>query len=136
MEVIASLSSVRIEPAWAKASIAPAPDAAAAQRFATLMQPPAPDVASAALPTTAVQGAAINPQNRGEALLNSVQKVSQNFRDNVTRVHAELHSDNAMTYWQNMALMVDMHLVGMQTKMVTAGTRVITQKLNELTHLQ
>ena len=144
MEIIASLSSVRIEPALspvatvavATAAVATAPDAAAVQRFSALMQAPAPEAVSAAAAPSAAQAAATGPLSIGDQMLNSMQTVSTDFRENMTRMSETLRSDKAVNAQQMVGLMLDLQVVGMQMQLATTTTSVLTQKLNELTHLQ
>ena len=136
MEAIASLSSARMETALSNAPIAAAPNAAAVQQFTALMQAPAPEAASAAVQTIGAQAAALGPLSMGDRMLNSMQSVSTEFRENMMRVSDTLRSDQSLNGQQMAGLVMEMNVVGMQMQFATTLTSVLTQKFNELTHLQ
>ena len=136
MEVIASLSSARIEPTLSHAPIPAAPNAAAAQQFAALMQAPAADAASAAVVATGAQPAALGPLSMGDRMLHGMQGISTEIRENMARVSDTLRADKALNGQQLVGLLMDVNLLNVRMQFATTLTSVLTQKLNQLAHLQ
>ena len=137
MEIIANLSSVRIDPALSAVPVAAAPDAAAVQRFAALMQPPAPEAVAAAVGTASVQAAAIAPQSFGDRVLSGMQSVSNDFRESWTRAAGTLEPDGAaMSMQQMMSLQLHLAQASVQYELVGKGISRATQNFDQLVRVQ
>lgn len=137
MEIIANLSSVRLDPALSAVPVAAAPDAAAVQRFAALMQPPAPEAASAAVGTASVHAAAIAPQSFGDRVLSGMHSVSNDFRESWTRAAATLGPDGAaMDMKQLMSLQLHLAQASVQYELVGKGISRATQNFDQLVRVQ
>ena len=137
MEIIANLSSVRLDPALSAVPVAAAPDAAAVQRFAALMQPPAPEAASAAVGTASVQAAAIAPQSFGDRVLSGMHSVSNDFRESWTRAAATLGPDGAaMDMKQLMSLQLHLAQASVQYELVGKAVSRAGQNIDHLVRLQ
>lgn len=137
MEIIANLSSVRIDPALSAVPVAAAPDAAAVQRFAALMQPPAPEAVAAAVGTASVQAAAIAPQSFGDRVLSGMQSVSNDFRESWTRAAGTLEPDGAaMSMQQMMSLQLHLTQASVQYDLMGKAISRSTQNFDQLVRVQ
>lgn len=137
MEVIASLSSARLEPSLSAVPAAAAPDAAAVQRFAALMQPPVPEAVSAAIGPAAAQAAGIAPRSFGDRVLHGMQNVSNDFRESWTRAAETLGTDGASMDMQRM-LSLQLHLTqaSVQYDLVGKAISRSTQNFDQLVRVQ
>lgn len=137
MEIIANLSSVRLEPALSAVPVAAAPEAAAVQRFAALMQPPAPEAVGAAVGTASVQAAAIAPQSFGDRVLSGMQSVSNDFRESWTRAAGTLEPDGAaMSMQQMMSLQLHLTQASVQYDLMGKAISRSTQNFDQLVRVQ
>jgi hypothetical protein len=132
MEIIASLSAARIDPMLPGVlSVPAAPDAAAVQQFAALMQPPAAEAASAAAQATATE-----PQSFGDRVLSGMHNVSTEFRDSMTRVSDTLRAEGPMGMHKMLSLQLDMSMSTVQLALVNKAISRSTQNLDQLVRVQ
>ncbi|MNY47974.1 Type III secretion needle MxiH like protein [compost metagenome] len=100
------------------------------------MQAPAPEAASAAVQTIDAQVAAIGPQSFGDRVLNSMQGVSTDFRESMTRVAETLRSDNAINAQQMLSLQLEVNLASVQMELVSKAISRSNQNLDQLVRVQ
>lgn len=137
MEIIARLSSAPTELALSTPLVAAAPDATAVQRFAALMQPPAPAAVSAVDSTTAAQAAAIGPQSIGDRVLSGMQNISNDFLSSWKRAAETLGPDSTVTdLGQMLSLQLHVTQASVQYDMMGKAIARCTQSVDQLTRVQ
>lgn len=138
MEVPLSLATTRLDPMGDAYVTAAAPDAAAAQRFAELMQAPATEpTALAAAPAVAGQTDVAASGSVGDKILNGMQSVSNDFRETWSRVSDTLRHDSREMSMQDI-LGLQMHLVqaAVQYEMLGKAVSRSTQNFDQLVRVQ
>lgn len=135
MEITASLASVHLKAMPAVHATTAAPDAAATQQFAALMQAPARE--TAAPPATAVRLEPAASGSFGDRILHGMQNVSNEFRDTWTRVSDTLRPDGPEISMQQM-LSLQLHLTQASVQYDLLGKAVSrsTQNFDQLVRVQ
>lgn len=135
MEITASLASVRFAAMTEGPASAAAPDASATQRFAALMQTPAPE--TPATKAAAMQEGLAPSGSVGDRILHGMHNVSSDMRDTWTRVSDTLRPAGPEISMQQM-LSLQLHLTqaSMQYDLLGKAVSRSTQNFDQLVRVQ
>lgn len=134
MEIIDSLASSPLA-ALKKTQAIVAPDAAATQQFAALMQAPAVDAAS--LAPAAAASAAVNNVSVGDKILNGMQRMSTDLRDSWNKISDSLRPESAeLSMQQTLGLQLQLSVATVQADMLGKVTSRSTQNFDQLVRMQ
>ncbi|QKV54385.1 EscI/YscI/HrpB family type III secretion system inner rod protein [Comamonas antarctica] len=142
MEIITG--PVSAPPQRLAASVTAPPDAAATERFSTLMAPSAaesPGAVAQSIPAVDVQAlepaAAKAPANLGDRILSGTQNMSDEFRSSWARVYEILRAQNPELSMQDM-FKLQLHLTQMSVQYDMFGKAVsrATQNFDQLVRVQ